>query len=338
VKDSTEKPNGDQPKPSQPKDTRYLHKLDDPQERGRPSSPPGEHEISPRQPSEMQESIQPQDSGTEQSESMRDAKSGFDQPRAPEDHVKLYIVGVPIDYDQEYPKRVREFENILIRARDDSWPIYTSQPAEAFIQLNRDGWKTVEKLGISVTEIERNTSLTRFEQNMNVANQVYDLAQISEAPIILLRPGSPYLGDVPVEILRLKFLNQMSAVEILDAKSGPDLVGDLAQAELRRRDLSRQHMRGVDVFNVHEASQIQEDLLVIHALNDFYKKGFTDDERLLLNIVVEKLVELGFEDKPAYIKGPQTKGLLLTVKDLAARVDEFQGNKHYTLAILLKNK
>ena len=154
----------------------------------------------------------------------------------------------------------------------------------------------------------------------------------------LLRPGSPYLGDVPVEILRLKFSNQMSAVEILDAKSGPNLVGDLAQAELQRRDLSRQHMRGVDVFNVHEASQIQEDLLVIHALNDFYKKGFIDDERLLLNIVVEKLVELGFEDKPAYIKGPQTKGLLLTVKDLAARVDEFHANKHYTLAVLLKDK
>ena len=77
---------------------------------------------------------------------------------------------------------------------------------------------------------------------------------------------------------------------------------------------------------------------MIYAFNNFYKKGYIDDERLLLNIVVEKLVELGFEEKSVYIKGPQTKGLLLTVKDLAARVDEFQGNKHYTLAVLLKDK
>lgn len=70
-------------------------------------------------------------------------------------------------------------------------------------------------------------------------------------------------------------------------------------------------------MNVSEISQIIGELFLIFALDNFYKKGYIDEEKSLFEIVVHELIQLGFGDCPAYIKSPQSDGLLLTTNELA---------------------
>lgn len=253
-------------------------------------------------------------------------------PRSPESFrsdVEVYITGVPIDFSFEVPQRVEEFRNLLTRAETDLWPVYASSPPEYFKLLTPDGWKEVEKTGLGVTQIKPDSG-TRQEWLDGVASETIKLAQATTVPIILLRPGSPRIGDTPADNIIKAFQAQPGKVEVLDAKSGPDIVGDFAEKSFGLVESLRHHIAGVQVLDLESSADLRGNLILIRSLDKIYKDGETN----LFRTVVEKLIKLGMGEKQVYIKSPKTDGEVTTVTQLLSRMDEFNPENHYTLAVL----
>lgn len=258
------------------------------------------------------------------------------KPRSPDDFkdsIKLYIVGIPIDYSYENQTRIIEFKNILERAKSDVWPVYISSPPAYFRYLTPDGWKTIEETGVPITYIYTSIEKIRFIKYYLLTNKLFEIAISSNVPIVLLRPGSPRVGDSLVKFLIKKFQNRQDKVEMLDVKSGVDIVGDLAEKAIGKYNLSRQYISAQNLFYRREISKIQGgDMLLIHCLSSNYiyrNKPF-------FGKVVTRLFQLGLGDKLAYIKSPKTEGILMTVKKLSKRLYQFNQNDHYTLVIIQK--
>lgn len=253
-------------------------------------------------------------------------------PRSPENFrsdVEVYIAGVPIDFSLETPKKVDEFRNLLTRAKTDLWPIYASSPPEYFKLLTPDGWKVVEETGLEVIQIKP-VSGTRQEWLDGVANETIKLAQAKTVPIILLRPGNPRIGDTPADNIIKVFQAQPEKIEVLDAKSGPDIVGDFAEKSFGLADSLRHHIAGVQILDLENPTNLTGRLILIRSLDKIYKDGETN----LFRTVVKKLVELGMGEKQVYIKNPKSDGEVMTVTQLLLRIDKFNPENHYTLAVL----
>lgn len=253
-------------------------------------------------------------------------------PRSPEDFrgdVKIYITGVPIDFSLEAPRRVVEFRNLLTRAKTDLWPVYVSSSPEYSKLLTPDGWRVVEEMAIKVTQIEPDSRM-RQEWLDGVVNETIKLAQASTVPIILLRPGSPRIGDVPADNILKWFQAQPEKIEVLDAKSGPDIVGDFAERSFGLSGLLRHHIAGTQILDLENPTDLTGKLILIRSLDKFYKDGATN----LFKTVVEKLIELGMGEKQVYIKSPKSDGEVTTISQLIIRMGEFNPADHYTLAVL----
>lgn len=256
-------------------------------------------------------------------------QNNVERIRAPEDFdasKEIYIVGVPIDVKSEKPSVVEEFENILIRAKVDNWPVLNTSTPAYFHNLGLEGWKLVEDLGIPVRDVSQ---LWR-EKGKRFANPVYEriseMAINSEVPIVLLRPGSPRIGDAPATGLLKRF---QSSAEVLDAKSGPDIVGDLAEKTLSVENTPREHLVGTEVLDLDSTQRLTGKLVLIRSLDNIYKDG----DITYFKAVIDKLVGLGLGNNTLYIKGPRTPGEELSLNDLQERVAEFPASNHYTIAL-----
>ncbi len=150
----------------------------------------------------------------------------------------------------------------------------------------------------------------------------------SSKPIVLLRPGSPYLGDAPAAEL-IRAFNEDA--EILDAKSGPDIVGDLADELTGGTPAIREHIAGYDVLKLRTIKHLQGKALIIRSLSSSYADG---DGSYFISIF-EKLRDLGLGKAKLYIKAQGTEGVFLNVDALLARIEEFNAADHYTVVVYI---
>jgi hypothetical protein len=257
-------------------------------------------------------------------------ENSVEHVRAPEDFdvsKEIYIVGVPIDLENEKLSVVEEFGNILVRAKSDNWPVLITSTPAYYHTLGLAGWKLVEDLSVPVTDV----SGLWHEDGRRSASSVYewisDLAVNSDVPIVFLRPGSPCIGDAPANGLIKRF---RSSAEVMDTKSGPDIVGDLAEKTLGIENTPRKHLAGTEVLGLGSSEGLSGKLVLIRSLDSTYKDGDTK----YFKAVVDKLISLGLGDKTLYIKGPRTQGESLSVNDLQKRATEYPPSNHYTIALL----
>lgn len=252
-----------------------------------------------------------------------------EKSRNPEDFEvtkKLYIVGVPIDYTLEESSRIQEFKNILIRAKKDKWLVYITASPSYFHDLNLDGWKTVEELGVDIQDISPLWDAEGKRSANRICEHIAQVVNSSDKPLVLLRPGSPYVGDIPAMKLYERFKDK---AEILDAKSGPDIVADIAESKLGLNCAERVHLAGFQVLDLDSADALIGKVILIRSLDPLYKYGDTS----YFDAVLEKLESFGLGNKLAFIKGPRTEGEIVRVHDLRDNIQQYDPTKHYTIVL-----
>ncbi|MFZ5376648.1 MAG: hypothetical protein ACOZAN_03210 [Patescibacteria group bacterium] len=249
-------------------------------------------------------------------------------PRRPEqfsNEVKIYFLGVPINSELEDPTRMREFENLLERARADRWQIYATSVPDYFEMLTPDGWNQFERTGQHLCVL-RPQSHQPSGWN-EIASSVMQIADNATQPIVLLRPGNPLLGDKLTEIFIGQFVNTPKQIEILEAKSGPDIVGDFAEKMMGLKNSRRFHIDGPHALLLTDSESLIGSLIIIRSLDRIYTDGN------LFKDVLQKLIDLSLGDKQVFIKSQKTSGEILTVLNLLKEIDRFKPKDHYTLVV-----
>lgn len=247
-----------------------------------------------------------------------------------EKNVKLYIVGIPVDYSYEDKVTITEYKNVLKKAKSNFWPVYIWADVNYYRYLTKDGWKTLEKINIPVYFIST-PAITecKNERYQIVANTLNRLTEIISTPIISLHPGNPFIADVTTQLLLQKFKNKKNLIKIIPARSGIDIVGDIAEKKMGKKNLSRQYLLSFEILE--NKLILNKDMILISCLSNAYT--LNNDLFFFRNVAI-KLFKLGFGNKPIFIKSPKMKGILTTGIGLLKKMGEFNPADHYTLAII----
>lgn len=241
---------------------------------------------------------------------------------------KIYIVGVPIRRSSESGLSIAKFRDILQLAKLNLWQVFATSPPEYFNYLAPFGWKIIEQMDIPITYVST-SARSRTHNFLLIINSFHKQAMRSRKPFVILRPGSPYRGDDVVGALLKKFDGDKGSVVILDAKSGIDIIGDLAERETGRQKTKRNYMSALELIKRKSLAPLGEGMLLVHSLSSMYNA-----QKPLLSKVISKLMKWGYADADVYIKSPRSKGALLTVKELQETNDQFYFEDHFTLVVL----
>lgn len=245
---------------------------------------------------------------------------------------RIYIVGVPIRRSTISQKACERYRDILHLAKLKSWKVFATSTTEYFRYLAPYGWKILEKMEIPIIYIST-SSRSRVFNFLLIINALHTKAIHTRKPIIILRPGSPFKGDDVVKGLlqKLKGKRNEKNIEILDTKSGIDIIGDIAERELEAIGMPRAYISALNLVRRKDISAMRGNLLLVHSLSDIYNA-----RKPLLSAVITKLIRLDFGKSEVFIKSPKSKGMKVSVEELKTKTRDFSHEDHFTLAIFLK--
>lgn len=256
-----------------------------------------------------------------------------DYPSVFSPKVKLYILGIPLYFLSEQKRTIGLFRRFIQIAKSCQWPVYSGADADYFRKLAPYGWKIIEDAGIPVFIISSVPAIPE-RRYRKIADILFRLSMDSRIPVVSLHPGNPMRGDLPAKILIRKFTKYPGKLSIIPAKSGIDLVGDLASKHFGRKiRLTRRYLSAYDILAAKRVPAAEKgEMFLIHSISSAY---FCGNRNILGNVII-RLIKWGYGGGRIFIKGPGMEGISTTVAGFLERISSFDPDEHYTLAVMVR--
>lgn len=245
---------------------------------------------------------------------------------------KIYAVGVPLRYENVRSPSGKNFRKVIETGLQNQWPFYSTSKPEDFFHNEVIGYKYIQELGIRPKNLSRFWYRNGVRMTDRIIKVIISLITFHSSPIILLRHGSPLVGDVLIAELKKMLGNQLV---VLDTESGPDLVASKAESELGIPICRRKHMECQKFNEMPSKKFISEDLIVINCISQMYCLG--PNKRSLIGELAERMVALGFRKNSLFLKSPGHKGLWTTPEAFKKELTNYNPYEHYTAVLFTKH-